>query len=158
MPVPPMRLAVLTLPGQREPIAWPLERLTEHFALCPGLERDAVGEWHYAPRWWLLCHLWTNDVGESEARPLIAVEQELPPSELIDRPSLAIDTERVRAFAAWLEQQQDWAPRTASVDLAALPVETRDQIDRFHAAPNLWEVPVRATLDAHRQLDRGGDM
>lgn len=127
MPVPPMIVAQLSLPSEREPIAWPVERMAEHFALCPGLEADAAGEWHYVPRWWLLCHLWTNEFGEPEARPLLAVEQELPPSELIDRPSLAIDHERVRAFAAWLEQQQDWSPRAASV--AALPAETRDEID-----------------------------
>lgn len=130
MPVPPMTLAQLSLPNEREPIAWPVERLTEHFALCPGLERDASGEWHYVPRWWLLCHLWTSEFGGLEARVLIVVEQQLPPSELIDRPSLAIDHERVQSFATWLEHQQDWSPRSASFDLAALPEETREEIDR----------------------------
>lgn len=50
MPVPPMALAELTLPGVRHPIYWPLEQLTEHFGLRPGLEQDAWGEWHYVPR------------------------------------------------------------------------------------------------------------
>ena len=158
MRVPPMILAELSLPGEREPIIWPVERITEHFALCPGLECDATGEWHYVPRWWLLCHLWTNEFGESEARTLILVEQELPPSELIDRPSLAIDPERIRAFASWLEQQHDWAPHTASIDRADLSAETRDEMDRFYAAPNLWEVPGRPALDLPRQLDRSEDM
>lgn len=97
-------------------------------------------------------------VRESEARTLILVEQELPPSELIDRPSLAIDPERIRAFASWLEQQHDWAPHTASIDRADLSAETRDEMDRFYAAPNLWEVPERPALDLPRQLDRSEDM
>lgn len=37
MPVPPMVIAELTLPHERESTAWPLERIAEHFALCPGL-------------------------------------------------------------------------------------------------------------------------
>lgn len=32
MRVPPMILAELSLPGEREPIIWPVERITEHFA------------------------------------------------------------------------------------------------------------------------------
>ena len=73
-----MILAELSILGEREPIICPLSGSPRRFALCPGLECDATGEWYYVRRWWLLCHLWTNEVGESEARPLILVEQELP--------------------------------------------------------------------------------
>lgn len=106
----------LTFRGSHEPIYWPVEQLTEHFGWCPGVEPDARGEWHYAPRWWLLCHMWIDESGAPAARRIVVVEQALPPSDLIDRPSLAVDPERVRTFAAWLEQQRDWSSRTASSD------------------------------------------
>lgn len=148
-----MIMVQLSIRSEREPIAWPVEQLTEHFALCPGLERDATGEWHYVPRWWFLCHVWTNEFGEPEARTIMAVEQELPRSGLIDRPSLAIDPEQVRAFAAWLEHHHDWAARAASVDLAVLPSEIRGEMDKFYVAPNLWEAPPRGSLLPPRDLD-----
>lgn len=145
---PPMVLAGLTPPGWREPIFWPLERLTEHFGLCPGLELDTSGDWHYVPRWWMLCHMWIGEFGVAEARAVMIVEQVLPPSDLIDRPSLAIDPERVRDFARWLEQQRDWSSHTASVELAELPDVVRDEMERFYASPNLWEAGARSVLDA----------
>lgn len=152
-PSVPMTLAELTPPGTREPIHWPLERLTEHFGLCPGLEQDACGEWHYEPRWWALCHMWTGDFDVPTARSIIVVEQELPPDNLIDRPSLALDPERVRDFAKWLEQQRDWSSRMASFDLGELSDETRDEIERFYRAPNLWDVRTRGAIDSSwRQL------
>lgn len=147
-----MILTELTLRYAREPIYWPLERLTDHFGLCPRLEQDTWGEWHYVPRWWALCHTW---IGESDqqpaARSILIVEQALPPSDLIDRPSLALDPERVRAFAKWLEQQHDWSSHAASVDLGELPNEVRDEIDRFYASPNLWEPRARGAVNPARR-------
>jgi hypothetical protein len=32
-------------------------------SLCPGLEQDSWGEWHYVPRWWALCHMWIGEFG-----------------------------------------------------------------------------------------------
>lgn len=147
-PTPPMVLAELTLRDAREPILWPLERLTEHFGLCPGLEQDTWGEWHYVPRWWALCHMWIGEFGVSTARPMMIVEQELPPSDLIDRPSLAIDPERVREFAKWLEQQRDWSLRIASFDLTELSDDVRAEMERFYGAPNLWEARSRGAIDS----------
>lgn len=153
VPTPPMVLTELSLRGARESLHWPLERLTEHFGLCPGLEQDACGEWHYEPRWWALCHMWTGDFDVPTARSIIVVEQELPPDNLIDRPSLALDPERVRDFAKWLEQQRDWSSRMASFDLGELSDETRDEIERFYRAPNLWDVRTRGAIDSSwRQL------
>jgi hypothetical protein len=48
MPLQPMLLAELTLPDERDPNARPLERLTEHFALCPGPERPTPAAHHDA--------------------------------------------------------------------------------------------------------------
>lgn len=138
---PPMVMARLTLRDARDPFSWPLERLTEHFGWCPGLEQDTWGEWHYVPRWWALCHMWIGELDVPTARSILIVEQELPPNDLVDRPSLAPDPERVRAFATWLERQRDWSSPTASLELAELPNDVRDEIDRFYASPNLWEAP-----------------
>jgi hypothetical protein len=155
---PPMVLVELTFWGSHEPIYWPVERLTEHFGWCPGVEPDARGEWYYEPRWWLLCHMWIDEFGKPAARRIVVVEQALPPSDLVDRPSLAVDPERVRTFAAWLEQQRDWSSHTASSDLSELPAEIRDEIDRFYASPNLWEIPARGALNPSRpQLDHAED-
>jgi hypothetical protein len=151
MSTPPMILTELTLRGAREPIYWPLERLTDHFGLCPGLEQDTQGEWHYVPRWWALCHTWIGEFDVPTARSILIVEQDLPPSDLIDRPSMALDPERVRTFAKWLEQQRDWSSRTASVDLSELSSEVREEIDRFYTSPNLWEIGARGALNPSRR-------
>ena len=115
MPVPPMALVELTFRGAREPVYWPVERLTANFGLRPGLECDLAGKWHYAPRWWVLCHMWIDDTGGFAGRTILTVEQEIPPNGLVDRPSLALDPERIRYFAEWLEQQRDWSSHTASL-------------------------------------------
>lgn len=89
------------------------------------------------------------------ARSMMIVEQGLPPSDLIDRPSLALDPGRVREFAKWLEQQSDWASHMKSFDLEELSDDVRDEMKRFYASPNLWEVGTQGALDpSRRKLDR----
>lgn len=145
-----MVMTELTLRGGREPIYWPLERLTDHFGLCPGLEQDDRGEWHYVPRWWALCHTWIGEFDMPTARSILIVEQELPPNGLIDRPSVALNPERVRTFATWLEQRRDWSSPTASVDLADLSGDVREEIERFYASPNMWEPGPRGAINSLR--------
>lgn len=139
----------LALSRIHDPIQYPVQPLTENFALCPGLEYDShAGRWSYVSRWWYLCHIWRGEYGNLEGKNFMVVGQELPIEPgVIDRPALALDLEICQRFAEWLEQQYDWSSRLASIDYELYWPVVGEEMRRFQDSPNLWSPPG---ADAHQ--------
>lgn len=145
-------IADLTLRRGSDPIQYPVQPLSQNFALCPGLDYDShAGTWSYESRWWYLCHTWRSEYGNLEGRDLLVVGQELPIEPgIVDRPALALDLDVCRRFAEWLEQQYDWSSRLASINYELYWPVVGEEMARFQNSPNLWTPPE---VDAGHQLN-----